>query len=133
VTLEAICHTSSTLDPEGRGVKKSAILENADAHAYYRKHSTSYQTMKQRDRKPRGKPASSSLQSLHIDPNRNMDRARHRYVQMTKAELVERLLTVEQAYADVQQQFAQLQFQFLEQEQYQAEQQRQEKRNHKQK
>ncbi len=28
VTLEAICRTSLALDPAGRGVKKSAILEN---------------------------------------------------------------------------------------------------------
>jgi len=57
VTIEAICRKSVGIDTEGRGVKKSAILENPEAHAYYRKHSTSYQTMKQRNRKQRGKPS----------------------------------------------------------------------------
>ena len=31
VTIEAICRTSNDLDPEHRGIKKSAILENAEA------------------------------------------------------------------------------------------------------
>ncbi len=51
---------------------------------------------------------------------------------MTKAELLERLLTVEQVYAEVQQQLAHLQFQLLEQEHQNAEQQLQERRHHKQ-
>ena len=42
VTIEAICRKSTELDPEGRGVKKSSILENTVAHADYREHSTSY-------------------------------------------------------------------------------------------
>ncbi len=133
VTIEAICFKSSEVDSEGRGVKKSALLENAEAHAYYQKHSTSYQTMKQRNRKQKRKPSPPYPQPLRINPNRDVDRARYRYLQLTKAEIVERLLTAEQAYAEVQQQFAQLQFQFLEQEQQRDEQQRQEKRNHKQK
>ncbi|HYU73968.1 MAG TPA: hypothetical protein VEL31_14920 [Ktedonobacteraceae bacterium] len=118
VTIEAICRTSSTLDPEGRGVKKSAVLENPEAHAYYRKHSTSYQTMKQRNRKPRRKP--SAPDPLRIDPNRDVDRARYRYQHMTNAELVERLLIVEQAYAEVHQQLTQLQFEMLETQQQRA-------------
>ena len=52
---------------------------------------------------------------LRIDPNRDVDRARYRYLQLTKTELVDRLLGVEQAYAELQQQCAQLQFQVLEQ------------------
>ncbi len=120
VTIEAICRTSSTLDPEGRGVKKSAILENPEAHAYYRQHSTSYQKMKQRARKPKRKSSSPVPQTLRIDPNRDVDRARYRYLQLTKAEMVERLLTVEQAFAEAQQQLAQLQFELLEMQQIQT-------------
>jgi hypothetical protein len=128
VTIEAICRESAEVDPEGRGVKKSAILENTEAHAYYRQHSTSYQAMKQRNRKQKRK-LSPDLQPLRIDPNRDVDRVRYRYLQLTKAEIVERLLTVEQGYAEVHQQLARLQFQLLEQEQQNAEQQRQEKRS----
>jgi hypothetical protein len=122
VTIEAICHTSLALDPEGRGVKKSAILENSDAHAYYQEHSTSYQAAKKHNRKTRTSSAPDP-QPLRIDPNRNVDRARLRYLHMTKAEIVERLLTVEQAYADIHLQLSQLQFHLLEQEHQKAEEQ----------
>jgi hypothetical protein len=131
VTIEAICHKSLTLDPEGRGVKKSAILSNADAHAYYQQHSTSYQAMQKRNRKT----ARSSVPNPHplrIDPNRNEDRARRRYLQMTKAEMVERLLMVEQAYADLHLQLSQLQFQLMEQEHQRVQEQHQKKRNDRQ-
>lgn len=133
VTIEAICHKSLALDPQGRGIKKSAILENAEAHAYYQKHSSSYQTMKQRNRKQRRKPPSPDPQPLRIDPNRDVDRVRYRYLQLTKAEIVERLLTVEQVYAEVQQQLAQLQFHLLELEQKLVEEQRQTRRQSKRK
>ena len=115
VTIEAICRTSLELDPEGRGVKKSSILENTVAHEYYRKHSTSYQAEQAR-RRPRGKRVGAALsaQPLRIDPKRDVDRARYRYMQMTKAEIVERLLLVEQAYAEGQHQLARLQFELLE-------------------
>ena len=113
MTIEAICHKSLALDPEGRGIKKSAILENPDAHAYYQEHSTSYQAAKKRNRKTSSSSAPDP-QPLRIDPNRNVDRARLRYLHMTKGEIVERLLTVEQAYAEVGQQLAQLQFELIE-------------------
>ena len=132
VTIEAICQKSLALDPEGRGVKKSAILENPDAHAYYQEHSTSYQAAKKRNRKTR-MSSTPDPQPLRIDPNRNVDRARLRYLHLTKAEIVERLLTVEQAYADLHLQLSQLQFQLLEQEQKLVEEQRQRKRNDRQK
>jgi hypothetical protein len=130
VTIEAICQKSLVLDPEGRGVKKSAILENSEAHAYYQEHSTSYQAAKKRNRKMKVSSAPDP-QPLRIDPNRNVDRARLRYQHLTKAEIVERLLTVEQAYADLHLQLSQLQFQLLEQEHQRVEEQK--KRNDRQK
>lgn len=132
MTIEAICQKSLALDPEGRGVKKSAILENSEAHAYYQEHSTSYQVAKKRNRKMRMSSAPDP-QPLRIDPNRNVDRARRRYLQLTKAEIVDRLLTVEQAYADLHLQLSQLQFQLLEQEHQRIEEQKQQKRNDRQK
>jgi hypothetical protein len=114
VTIEAICRKSTEVDPDGRGIKKSAVLENAEAHDYYRKHSTSYQTMKQRNRKQGRNPSTSAQQSLHIDPHRDVDRVRYRYLQMMKSEIVERLLIVEQAYAELAEQQARLQFEWLE-------------------
>jgi hypothetical protein len=130
VTIEAICRSSVELDPGGRGVKKSALLENQEAHTYYREHSASYQAAqarkRQSTRKNRGTPRPT--QPLHIDPNRNVERVRYRYRQMNKNDLVEPLLTVEQGYAAVQQQLTQLQFKLFEQEQHQEEERRQARR-----
>ena len=121
VTIEAICRKSVEVDAEGRGVKKSAILENVEAHAYYSKHSTTYQIAKNRNRKTRrAERTRGGAQPLRIDPNRDVDRARYRYLQLTKAEIVERLLTVEQGYAEVHQQLALLQFELLEIQQMQT-------------
>ena len=112
VTIEAICRRSSELDSEGKGVKKSAVLENLEAHAYYRQHSTSYKAAQAGKRK--GHPIVSAVGSLRIDSNRNVERTRSRYMQMTKPQIVERLLMVEQAYAQLEQQQAKLQFEWLE-------------------
>lgn len=127
VTIDAICRVSPGLDPQGRGVKKSAILENPEAHEYYREHSTSYQTVKNRKRRAvrKGTSSAPAAQPLRIDPQRDVERVRYRYLQMTKAEIVERLLMVEQAYAQSHQQLAQLQFQLIEGEQQREEEQRQ--------
>jgi hypothetical protein len=116
VTLEAICTRSRELDPQGRGIKKAGIIGNAEAHAYYRKHSSTYQRgLGYQRRKGRNKRVSA--QPSRIDADRDVDRVRSRYLQQTKADLVERLLLVEQAHAKGQQQLARLQFELLELEQ----------------
>jgi hypothetical protein len=111
VTIEAICRKSAELDPEGRGVKKSSILENPEAHAYYRQHSASYRRAQAHKR--RGRVPAPAAHPLRIDPHRDVDRVRYRYLQMTKPEIVERLLTVEQAYGELAEQQARLQFELL--------------------
>jgi hypothetical protein len=60
---------------------------------------------------------SAQAHPLRIDPQRDIERARYRYLQMTKPEIVERLLTVEQAYAELAEQQARLQFAWAEREQ----------------
>jgi hypothetical protein len=49
-----------------------------------------------------------------IDPERDVKRVRQRYRKLSKAELIEHLLSVEQASAQLQQQLARLQFEFVE-------------------
>jgi hypothetical protein len=118
VTIEAICHKSAEIDAEGRGVKKSALLENQEAHAYYRAHSASYRAAQTRKRTGKAARTSAQAHPLRIDPQRDGDRARYRYLQMTKSEIVERLLTVEQAYAELAERQARLQFAWAEREQH---------------
>jgi hypothetical protein len=111
VTLEAICARSHEVDPEGRGIKKAGILGNAEAHAYYRKHSVTYRSGRGQQRRKR--KVSISTQPSRIDPDRDIQRVRQRYLQQTKDNLVERLIAVEQEYAACQQQLARLQFEVL--------------------
>ena len=117
VTIEAICHKSTEIDPEGRGVKKSALLENPEAHAYYREHSASYRAAQTRKRTRKTARTSAQAHPLRIDLQRDVERTRYRYLQMTKPEIVARLLQVEQAYAELAEQQAQLQFAWAEREQ----------------
>ena len=112
MTLDAICRVSQARPRRPRGEKVSN-LENPEAHAYYREHSTSYQAMR-KGQGARKENLPLSCITLHIDPNRDVDRVRYRYLQMTKPEIVKHLLMVEQAYAEVHQQLAQLQFQLIE-------------------
>ncbi|GLV53155.1 hypothetical protein KDH_00210 [Dictyobacter sp. S3.2.2.5] len=109
VTIEAICHLSVEVDPQGKGVRKAGILGNEAAYAYYREHSSSYRRAHQRNHRFE-KEKQRTVSSVSIDPNRDISRVRSRYLSRTKADLVERLLTVEQAYAECQQQLARLQF-----------------------
>ena len=115
---------SRELDPNGKGVQKAGVLDNPEAHAYYWEHSASYQTYQRRNGRRVGRsvraPVIGQVYSTRIDPDRNVDRARRRYMQASKADLVERLLEVEQEYAQTQQQLARLQFALLEAQQAKA-------------
>ena len=97
VSLASIAATSKTIDPERQGVSESAILGNAQARAYYEQH----RSWKGTPRKRAAARAPSSHPG-HIKPNRDLEHIRQRYMRMSKAALVDRLLTVEQAYAERQ-------------------------------
>ncbi|MBD2098483.1 hypothetical protein H6F90_25770 [Trichocoleus sp. FACHB-591] len=99
VSKATVVAKSKELDPEGQGVCASAIKRNADAFAYYEKH-RSY-------KEPQGRrvvPAKESIEtdSLRIKPNRDENRARQRYLKLTKEQLVARLIVVENAFAQQQ-------------------------------
>jgi hypothetical protein len=116
VTLEAIGARSRELDPEGKGIKKAAIIGNAEAHAYYRKHSVPYRSGRgQQQRK--GRENGMATTPSRINPDRNVQRVRQRYLLQPKRDLVDRLLAVEQELSKTQQQLASLQFEALDREQ----------------
>ncbi len=112
VTIEAIGRRSQQLDPQGKGIKKAGVLGNAGAYAYYQQHSTS------RRRTPgRASHRAATTYRLPTDPQRDLGSVRRRYLRERKSDLIERLLSVEQAYIESQQQLARLQFELLEQQQ----------------
>ncbi len=113
VTIEAICQQSQQLDPQGKGIKKAGILGNEEAYAYYRQYCTSRRSIPKRTSRQPG----TTIPRLPTDPHRDLGQVRRRYSRERKANLVERLLSVEQAYMESQQQLAHLQFELLEQQQ----------------
>jgi hypothetical protein len=113
VTIEAIGQQSQRLDPQGKGIKKAGILGNEEAYAYYRQHCGS---QRRTPRRTSQQPVTTTYR-LPADPHRDLKQVRRRYSREKKADLVERLLAVEQAYIESQQQLAALQFELLEQQQ----------------
>ena len=112
VTLEAICTRSREVDPEGKGIKKAGIIGNAEAHAYYRKHSVPYRRGQGQQRRKERQLGMVTTPS-HIDTDRDVQRVRQRYLLQPKCDLVNRLLAVEQELGKTQQQLASLQFELL--------------------
>jgi hypothetical protein len=98
VSLATVAARSRELDTEGngKGISESAILDNQEARAYYEQHRSW-----QGNRKRRAKPlvVASSAQPGPVKPDRNEQRARQRYLRMSKEALVERLITVERTSA----------------------------------
>jgi hypothetical protein len=111
VTIESIGKWSQQLDPQGKGVKKAGILGNEEAYAYYQQHRTSRAATPRRASHKAG-----SAHHLPTDPGRDLGAVRRRYLRERKPDLVERLLFVEQAYIESQQQLARLQFELLDQQ-----------------
>jgi hypothetical protein len=112
VTLEAICARSREVDPEGKGIKKAGIIGNAEAHAYYRKHSVPYRRGQGQQRR-KGRRSGMATTPSRINPDRNVQRVRQHYLLQDKGDLVDRLLAVEQELGKTQQQLASLQFELL--------------------
>jgi hypothetical protein len=97
ISLASIVARSKKLDPSGKGISQSAILGNEEARSYYERHRTSSGNKPKRQRSGH---VVQGAQPVKID--RDMARARHRYMRMSKPELVERLLAIEQAYTEGQ-------------------------------
>jgi hypothetical protein len=97
VSLTMIVAKSKELDTEGKGISESAILDNEDARTYYEQHRSWKDTSRKRA-KPVAKAMPPSLGA--IKPGRDEQRARQRYLRMSKEALVERLLAEEKMYAE---------------------------------
>ena len=115
MTIEAICRLSQELDPTGKGVSKAGVLGNPEAYTYYQEHSRSYQAYRRRGHHHAHRTnVPKEPQPIRIEASRDLNRARRRYLAMTKAELVERVLAAEQTYVETRDQLAQLQFKLVE-------------------
>lgn len=109
ISLASIAAISKVLDPDGQGVSESAVLNNEEARILYERH-----------RSWKGSPRhiSSVIQKAKTTQiSRKLDRdqgqARQRYLRANKAELVDRLLAAEYAYAEQEQRWLEQQDEIL--------------------
>ena len=97
ISLSALSARSKEIDPDGRGVSETAILNNKEARVYYEQHRSWKAGARNRLRalKPIGG-------IVRLKGDRDAARVRYRYLTQSKSQLVERLLAVENAHAVLQ-------------------------------
>jgi hypothetical protein len=109
VSLAALSARSKELDPDGKGISESTILKNPEARIYYEQH----RNWKDSGNRQRiCKPNAVTLPA-RIKGDRDGARVRYRYLKLNKAELVDRLLAMEQAHAVLQERWFQVNEQML--------------------
>jgi len=100
ISLASVAGASRRVDPQGKGVSESALLHNAQARACYEEHHTWVGGPHKRVvASARQLPAAMAVIKL----DRDIGRARQRYLRLGKRELVERLLKAELACAQHEQ------------------------------
>jgi hypothetical protein len=97
VSVASVAAESKRVDPEGRGVSESAVLNNPEARAHYAQHRSWA--------RPRaGRPAATTGRGRGVVrplmASRDPARARRRYLRMRKSELADRLVVLERAHAE---------------------------------
>jgi hypothetical protein len=100
LTAVAARSRSTDVDPSGRGVSESAILNNADARAYYEAHRLWKAVRQPAARRRTAVLDASSASSPRVKLGRDADRTRQRYQRWDRRAVAERLVLVEQAYAE---------------------------------
>jgi hypothetical protein len=99
ISLSTLATRSKEVDPDGRGISETAILNNEEARAIYEQHRSWKAGAGNRPRalKPIGVTVTAGIKG-----GRDAARVRLRYLKRSKAELVERLMTAERAHAVLQ-------------------------------
>jgi len=92
VSITSVVAVSRLLDRQGKGVSESALLHNPEARSDYEAHRTWRGT-----HVGRATLRSRASQPTRLKHDRDLARARQRYLRLSKGDLVERLLAAEQA------------------------------------
>lgn len=109
VTYHNISEHSKAFDEKEKGIHINTIKRNEELYEHYKKHSRTYKVKNVR-KKPQ-KPSTFDESTLRrISPNRDSNNARKKYMQLSKVELVNRLIEVEQYVAENQQRWVSSQF-----------------------
>jgi len=99
VSLNTIVVIAKQQDPTGRGIAHTAILENEEAYAYYKRYRTAGKTTKG----PSAKKQKNTRPVIKAE--RDQTRVRQRYLKLSREELVNQLLLVEQQYAELHERY----------------------------
>jgi hypothetical protein len=99
VSLSTLSARSKEIDPDGKGVSETAILANEEARVCYEQHRSWKGGSGNR---PKTATPHSLSVSVVIKGDRDVTRVRKRYLKFSKADLVARLLAVENAHAVLQ-------------------------------
>jgi len=96
ISLASIAMISKVIDPTGQGVSESAVLNNDEARALYEQ----FRTWKGSPRHATSTTKKVKATRISTKADRDQEQVRQRYLRLSKAELVDRLLAVESAYAE---------------------------------
>lgn len=108
VSLATVTNKSKEIDPEGLGISESAILNNEEARSYYELNRTWKGGSRRRQKKEGDHRPPLPFTLSKINPNRDVSRVRQRLMRLSKTELVDRVLTLEQATGLQEEQWLQL-------------------------
>jgi hypothetical protein len=99
ISLAALSARSKEVDPDRRGISESAILKNQEARLCYEQYRSWKASSGNRTRtlKPHGITVIAGIKR-----DRDTARVRYRYLKWSKADLVARLVAVENAHAVLQ-------------------------------
>jgi hypothetical protein len=99
VTLNSIHHKSKEVDPTSKGIHPNTIKTNELLFDYYKQHSHTYK-QRQTNKPPSQLNLTQDTDLRRIRPNRDLAHLRQKYMQLTKQELVDKLIQAEQFIAE---------------------------------
>ena len=99
ISLASIAAISKSIDPTGQGISESAVLNNEEARSLYEQHRTWKGPLRHSPNTTKKVRATQ----ISTKADRDQEQARQRYLRFNKAELVDRLLAAEHAYAEQEQ------------------------------
>lgn len=99
ISLASIAIASKAIDPTGQGVSESAVLNNEEARALYEQ----FRTWKGSTRHTASTTEKVRATRISTKGDRDQKQVRQRYQRLSKAELVDRLLAAESAFAEQEQ------------------------------
>jgi len=98
VTYKNIQEKSKKLDSNGKGIHPNTIKTNEELYSYYKQHSRTYK-IKQVKKKTLQHSTFDESTIRRISPDRNLINIRRKYMKLSKEELIDMLIQIEQYVA----------------------------------